>query len=213
VFMIEDNGRGIAAAMLPRVFELFMQSPAAAESHPEGLGVGLMLVERLVKLHGGSVAATSPGPGKGSTFTVRLPVLPNHQPEPAKPVAKQTSVEHKTMRILLVEDNEDVAQILKTLLQRWGHVVSHANTGKDAMRVVGEHAPDVVLLDIGLPDMNGYEVAGKLREQTETCNLKLVAMTGYRDDGEPNHDGLFDQRLLKPVDFRILEQLLQTMAP
>jgi two-component system CheB/CheR fusion protein len=202
VIGIQDNGAGIAQDMLPRVFELFSQADTTLDRAGGGLGLGLTLVRQLVELHGGSVQAQSEGLGAGSTFTVRLPLLqraapltPKEQGTPAQPPAQ-------ARRVLVVDDHVDGAQTLASLLEMDGHNVTVVHDGPTAIEVAPRLRPDVVLLDIGLPRMNGYEVARTLRGLSSTSQSTLIAITGY---GQPEDVASalaagFDRHLVKPVD-------------
>jgi signal transduction histidine kinase/CheY-like chemotaxis protein len=168
---VRDNGRGIEPALLPHVFELFVQGERSSARAEGGLGVGLTMVKRLVELHGGTIAAHSPGPGKGSEFVLRLPIAALE--DPSSPVAdaaagptRNSQIESRpSKRVLVVEDNPDSAETLAELLQLWGHEVRVVHDGPTALDVVPSFAPDVVLLDIGLPGMDGYQVAARLRTE------------------------------------------------
>jgi PAS domain S-box-containing protein len=194
VIRIADNGAGIAAEMLPRMFELFTQaSPGLARS--AGLGVGLTLARKFVELHGGRVAVTSPGPGLGSEFVVRVPA-------PPRPSAAR--------RVLVVDDNADGLDMVALLLETFGHVVETASDGLQAVDVARAFKPDVMLLDLGLPGRDGYEVARILREEFPKGTLWLVAMSGYgRDeDRQRTREAGFDDHLVKPVEPTTLQEAL-----
>ena len=207
---VRDNGIGIEADLLPHVFELFEQGKRALDRTQGGLGVGLTLVQRLVQLHGGDVVASSPGPGQGSTFRVLLPCLGEGDaavPEqgngrlPAAAVAR---------RILVVDDNVDVVETTTMLLSLSGHQVRSAKDGLQALHVASEFRPDVVLLDIGLPLMDGYEVARRLRQTPQTAGALLIALTGYGQQGDRQRgrDAGFDGHMLKPVDPHALARMI-----
>ena len=158
VIRVRDNGLGIAAEMVPKIFDLFTQIEQNLDRSQGGLGIGLTLVKKLVEIHGGRVAAYSEGTDKGSEFVVRLPVLPKVRNE-AKAPAQASSKTQSKLRILVVEDTEDVALSLKMLLELWGHEVQLASNGPAALAIFGAlYQPDVALIDIGLPEMNGYDV-------------------------------------------------------
>ncbi len=221
VVSVRDNGIGIAPEMLPHVFELFSQVDLPREERQGGLGVGLALTKRLVEMHGGTIAAASGGPGKGSEFTVRLPIA---QGEPAAPPPASEAVRpvapDVSRRILVVDDRPDAADTLGVLLRMLGHEIRTANEGREALRVAGEFLPEVVLLDIGMPGMNGYEVAQALRRMPGLAGAVLVAITGYGQevDKARSKEAGIDHHLVKPVDPAFLQLLLtagigQTAAP
>ena len=179
-----------------------------------GLGIGLSLVQSLVSLHGGSVSATSPGPGQGSTFTVRLPLLaaagdaatgPSASLEPAKP---------GQLQVLVVDDNTDAAESLGVLLDIEGHAAHIAHTGAEALQVAQTRPLDVVFLDIGLPDMTGYDVAKRMRMLPSMQKTLLVALTGWgtQDDRQRTRDAGFDRHLTKPAELPAVEELLRAAA-
>jgi two-component system CheB/CheR fusion protein len=208
---IEDNGAGISSEMLPRVFDLFAQADTTLDRAKGGLGLGLTLVQQLVQLHGGTVRADSAGLGTGSTFTVRLPMLQRGTPSgPAagRPQARQGA---QTRRVLVVDDNVDGADSLAQVLAFDGHQVAIAYDGPQAVRQAAEMRPDVVVLDIGLPGMDGYQVARVLRGAAATSQASLIALTGYGqpEDIAKSKAAGFDHHLVKPVD---LEMLAATVA-
>jgi PAS domain S-box-containing protein len=211
VIRVKDTGIGITSDVLPRIFDMFTQAGLALERAQGGLGVGLALVDRLVKLHGGSVSAYSGGLGKGSQFTIRLPVLEAHRQaalEP-RPQAERPGPE-KHCRILVVDDNQDSADSLAMLLHMLGHEVKTANDGERALDAATEFRPDVAILDIGLPKMNGYDLAKQIREQPWARDVVLVALTGW---GQEQHrrrsaESGFNHHLTKPVEFEVLQQIL-----
>ncbi|MFL5240546.1 MAG: ATP-binding protein [Gemmataceae bacterium] len=211
VIRVRDSGIGIAPEVLPKVFDLFVQANPGLEHNQGGLGIGLTLVRRLVEMHGGSVAAYSEGRGRGSEFLVRFPAL-NGQ---AVDLVGKSSEQGKpnsapALRVLVVEDNRDAAESLGVLLKMWGHEVSMAYDGKSALETARGHKPEVVLLDIGLPDMDGYEVAQELRSHNGNCVALLIAMTGYGQDKDKElaKAAGFDMHLIKPVDLDSLQDLL-----
>ncbi|BAU48307.1 hypothetical protein SVA_1753 [Sulfurifustis variabilis] len=210
VITVRDNGIGIAAEALPHIFDLFSQAGRSTDDRQGGLGLGLALVHRLVELHGGSVSAASAGTGKGSTFTVRLPVLPEAREAPAGYPAQQPVRDRRGMRILVVDDNPDVAQSLAVLLDVLGHRVEAVNDGGSVLPAIERCNPDVVFLDIGLPDMDGYEVARRIRAAYPTRALRVVALTGYGQEEVRRRvqSAGFDAHLLKPASVESLETLL-----
>ena len=202
---VRDDGVGIAPDLLPRVFDLFSQADQTIERSEGGLGVGLALVRRIVELHAGQVEAFSAGAGAGSEFVVRLPVL------------DEALIERKTLRnagpirrqrILVVDDNRDAAESLAALLRLDGHQTATAFNGYEALTTAESLRPQVILLDIGLPGMNGYEVARRLREVDSRA--RLVALTGYGqpEDRERAYRAGFHQHLVKPVDPDALARVL-----
>jgi PAS domain S-box-containing protein len=206
---VRDTGIGIEPELLPRVFDLFTQAERSLDRSRGGLGIGLSLVQRLVSMHGGSVVAKSVV-GQGSEFTVRLPLS---QMSVGKEHAAARQIDGATGRplcVLVVDDNIDAAQSLAMLLEVAGHVVWLAHDGVAALEAVGEYRPHVVFLDIGLPKLDGYEVAKRLHADSATANIVLVAMTGYGQaaDRERARDAGFDCHLVKPVDFSDVERVL-----
>jgi two-component system CheB/CheR fusion protein len=212
VLRVRDNGVGIAPKMLPRVFDLFAQADRTLDRSQGGLGIGLTLVKRLVELHGGRVRAVSRGLGKGSEFVVRLPVLGT--PPPPGPAASVKPVRAGS-RILVVDDNADAAGTLALLLQVKGHEVSTAHDGPTALELARAYHPGVVFLDIGLPGMDGYEVARRLRGQPDCPPCLLIALTGYGRDEDRRRgaEAGFDHYLVKPVDPEELQMLLARRQP
>jgi CheY-like chemotaxis protein/two-component sensor histidine kinase len=212
VIRIADNGIGMTTDMLNSAFELFKQAHQGLDRSQGGLGVGLTLVERLVKMHGGSVAAKSEGPGRGSEFLVRLPLKPE-QPI-VRPLAddKAAAPRHgPRRRILVVDDNRDAAQALKLLLETDGHEVRVAADGAGGLALARQYKPEVALLDIGLPSMDGYELARRMREEPALEGTLLVAVTGYgqmHDRARASASG-FNHHLVKPVEFSALQRLLR----
>ena len=210
IVRLRDNGMGIAPELLPHIFDLFVQATRALDRAHGGLGIGLTLVQRLVKLHGGSVEARSEGLGHGSEFIVRLPILVAPPAEVAPPPAP--AAHEAPRRILIVDDNEDSTRSMAILQRRRGHETRTAFTGPDAVTVAAEFLPEVVLLDIGLPGMDGFEVARRLREMPALAGAFLVAMSGYGSDEdrvEARAAG-FDEYLVKPVDLDLLRTWLRS---
>lgn len=202
VIRVRDTGIGIPKELLPHLFELFVQNERSLDRAQGGLGIGLTLVRRLVEMHGGSVAAASGGPNQGSEFTIRLPAL-HHAParnaldEPAAWVVPQ-----RTYHLLVVDDNHDAAETLAELLTDLGHRVAVAHDGETAIEKAHEGPPDAVLLDIGLPRLNGYEVAQRLRGDERFRDTVLIALTGYGsvEDQRRSYAAGFNHHLTKPVD-------------
>lgn len=212
IISFKDTGTGIPAELLPRVFDLFVQSRRTIERAQGGLGLGLAIVRNLVAMHGGSVSVESGGPGLGSTFTVRLPdarIAPSPEPRPSPSVAKR---QPQGLRVLVVDDNEDSAEMTAAFLEELGYCTTTAHDGPDALRIAAEFLPQIGLLDIGLPVMDGYELATRLRETWS--ELKLVAITGYgqESDRERARRTGFDAHLTKPVNIEALVKLIETLT-
>lgn len=208
IVCVRDTGMGISADMLPHVFELFTQSERALDRSQGGLGIGLTLVKSLVEMHGGSIRAASAGSGQGSTFTISLPVaLAAPQPAPPETGAAAPA---RPRRVLLVDDNADALETLGMLIEAWGHEVHIAADGSAALAAAREFRPDVVLLDIGLPRMDGYEVARQLRREPGMDEALLAALTGYgqEQDRRRSQEAGFDLHLVKPVNPSTLERVL-----
>ena len=209
VVSVKDEGMGIAPDQLPRMFELFAQGDRSIARSEGGLGIGLTLVKSLVELHGGSIVAESEGLGRGSTFTVTLPLAA--APEPSSgPEGSRLTGPAPGLVVLVVDDNAATAWGLSQLLQIEGHEVLVAEDGAAAVSLSRERRPDVVLLDIGLPGMNGYEVARRIRQEDRCQGSALIAVTGYGQDRDRvrAREAGFDQHLTKPVDFERLQALL-----
>jgi CheY-like chemotaxis protein/two-component sensor histidine kinase len=213
---VEDNGIGIPADLQPHVFDLFTQADRASDRAQGGLGIGLALVKNLTELHGGTVSCVSAGKDRGSTFTV---VLPRHRvmADPAPNMHGQASALGRSqlpLRILVVDDNADAAQMLAMFLETLGHHVFVEHSPLDALACARRERPDVCILDIGLPDMDGKELARQLRAGPDTGGAFLIALTGYgqaQDRIETNAAG-FDRHLVKPVDAASLADLLGTVS-
>jgi len=212
VLRVRDSGVGIAPELLPSIFDLFTQAPRTLDRSEGGLGIGLSLVQKLVELHGGKVAAHSGGLGHGSEFVVRLPALSSagELTAPSQPAQRAG----KTSRVLVVDDNVDAADMLVMMLQMFGHDVKAAYSGQAALETAVAYQPDFILLDIGLPDMNGYEVAQHLRQEQQIKNVRLIAMTGYGQDADRRRsmEAGIDLHLVKPVDPKKLQELLSTWS-
>ena len=210
---VRDTGIGIPMRMLPRVFELFTQVDRSASRGQGGLGIGLTLVKSLVELHGGTVEARSEGEGQGSEFAIRLPLVASPR------VAYQpTNVDSKSAvlasrRVLIVDDNRDAAESLATLLSLLGAETRAAFSGPEALNVIPTFRPAVVLLDIGMPNMDGLEVARRIRQIPEFQNLTLIALTGWgqEDDRNRSRSAGFDHHLIKPADVNALQTLLLSL--
>lgn len=210
VLSVRDTGVGIPAELLPQVFDVFVQGAISIDRSQGGLGIGLSLVRRLVELHGGSVGAHSEGSGHGSTFTIRLP-----RTEPAlAPQAQQTTLGDNSGKpsVLLIEDNEDGREMMATMLAAHGFPVDQAADGLQGVAAAMAKRPAAALVDIGLPGIDGYEVARRLRKDPSTRGIRLIALTGYglAEDQRRVLEAGFDQHLVKPVS---MEQLLEALAP
>jgi signal transduction histidine kinase/CheY-like chemotaxis protein len=204
---IGDNGTGIAPEFMPFLFDLFAQANRTLDRSQGGLGIGLSVVKRLVELHGGEVTARSEGIGHGAMFEISLPRVSGRLPE--SPLAGESSAAAR--RILVVDDNADAATSLASLLELEGHRTRTAFNWRDARALAGSFEPDAVLLDIGLPEMDGYELARQLRQMPTGSRLTLIALTGYgqQDDRRRALEAGFDAYLVKPADIRALSRLLQ----
>jgi signal transduction histidine kinase/ActR/RegA family two-component response regulator len=204
VICVSDNGIGIPEDLIPRIFGLFVQNTRSLDRSEGGLGIGLSVVEKLVGMHGGTVSAASKGPGQGSTFQIHLPrICGLHLPAD---VADATRISEK--RILVVDDNVDAASSVADLLRLDGHEVSVVYSARPALEAVATLHPDVVLLDIGLPDMNGFEVARRIRAAGGAN--RIIALTGYGQaaDLQRGRDSGFDAHLIKPVDVQVLRRAI-----
>ncbi len=210
VLRVRDEGAGIEADVLPRIFELFAQGDRSVGQSHGGLGIGLSVVRMLVELHGGTVAALSEGPGRGSEFVVRLPgVLDTVRPAPveAKAAPSQASA---ARRVLVVDDNADGADSLALMLRLQGHEVRVAYNGAAALETAADYRPEVVFLDLGMPGMDGYEVARRLRAAPGLGDVRLAAVTGWGqvEDRRRTAEAGFDLHVVKPVEPGVLQQLL-----
>jgi CheY-like chemotaxis protein/anti-sigma regulatory factor (Ser/Thr protein kinase) len=207
---VEDDGIGVDAADRQRLFDMFAQGATTAGDGTPGLGIGLTIARRLVEMHGGTIVVQSGGEGMGTTFTVRLPVV--GAPAAAGPPvdAAGRRVVRSGLRVLVADDNHDAANTLATLLRLWGHEVESAFDGREAVELAGQFRPQVALLDIGMPELSGYEVARQLRTDGQHDGLRLVAITGWgqQHDRDAAIAAGFDAHLTKPVDPEALTKLL-----
>jgi signal transduction histidine kinase/CheY-like chemotaxis protein len=212
VLRVEDAGAGISPDLLPRIFDLFIQGQTTLHRREGGLGIGLTLVRRLVDLHRGRIEAASEGPGRGSVFTVRLPAA--HPPGDADTLAPAPPRAAARLRVLIIEDNDDARQMLRHLLDHAGHEVHEATEGIDGLARALALRPDAVIVDIGLPGLDGYSIARRLRE-TGPPGVLLVAISGYGQDGDRlrSRAAGFDAHLTKPVDRTVLNVLLEGERP
>ncbi|HET8691449.1 MAG TPA: ATP-binding protein, partial [Steroidobacteraceae bacterium] len=209
---VRDDGIGMAPEMLPKLFTLFSQGPAARDDAAAGLGVGLAMVRGLVELHGGTVEARSAGPGRGSEFIVRLPV--ESVPAAEETEARSPPAPTTTLRILVVDDNRDAADSCATLFELAGHRTAVAYNGTQALELGGSFVPHVVLLDIGLPDLNGFEVARRIRTTGWGAGIPLVAVTGWgqEEDRRRAIEAGFDRHLTKPVAAETIQELVNALS-
>lgn len=209
VVCVQDNGVGISAEYLPRIFDLFTQASCSLDKAQGGLGIGLSLVKSLVELHRGTIEAHSVGIGAGSRFVVRLPLLSAEENSVVEP-PKRSMVNGEPMRILVVDDDKDAVEGMSALLQLQGHQTCTAQSGIAALEVAGDFRPNIVLLDIELPNMDGFEVARRLRKNPETARCIILALTGYGDaeNMDRSKDAGFDDYLVKPVEPERLKAII-----
>jgi len=206
VLSVEDTGFGISPKLLPFIFDMYVQADQTLDRAQGGLGIGLTLVRRLVELHDGTVVATSDGEGLGSCFTVRLKRIPAAIAPVDVPA--RTERRAKPRRVLLIEDGRDAREMLRMMLQLDGHVVYDAADGASGLELLNRVRPDVGIIDISLPDMDGYQVAERIREEPHGRDMLLLALTGYSCDAGRSSECGFDHQLLKPIDPDVLERLL-----
>jgi CheY-like chemotaxis protein len=213
VVSVKDSGIGVSPEMLPRLFEMFSQAKPALERSQGGLGIGLALVRGLVELHGGRVAAHSDGPGTGSEFVVHLPIAPSPDLVEVRRIQAEKS-SPGGLKVVVADDSPDAVNSLAMMLRLSGNEVRTAGDGAEAVEAAGAFRPDVVLLDIGMPKVNGYEAARRIREQEWGRSILLVALTGWgqEEDRRKSREAGFDLHLVKPVDPDTLEGLLQPVA-
>jgi signal transduction histidine kinase len=215
VLKISDTGIGIKPELIENLFHMFVQGERAMENAQGGLGLGLAIAKTLTTLHGGDISARSGGPGKGSEFTISLPVAP-HRPAPGPVLVtrEKPAPSFRRRKILVVDDNRDAAEALAIALETQGHQVKTAFDGIAALQAVPEFRADIVLLDIGLPVMDGYEVAQKLRLMPGGDRLRIVAVSGYgqESDRERSKRAGFDMHVVKPIDLNALDDILGLTA-
>jgi CheY-like chemotaxis protein len=198
--------------MLDRIFEMFTQVDGSLEKSHGGLGIGLTIVKQLIEMHGGSVEARSEGPGKGSEFVVRLPVAAS-MVQTAKVKGTSDSVGHTVRRrILIADDNQDSARSLAIMLKFLGNEVQTAHDGQEAVDLAASYQPEVVLLDIGMPKLNGYDAASYIRQQPWGRSVVLIALTGWgqEEDKRRSQEAGFDYHLVKPVEPDVLKKVLKS---
>jgi CheY-like chemotaxis protein len=210
---VRDSGIGIAPDMLPHVFELFVQVDHASTKAQGGLGIGLTLVKNLIEMHGGTVEAHSAGLGKGCEFVVRLPLIAQKRQQPHEQEngeLEQEPARSSGHRLLVVDDNQDAAVSLAVLLRLQGHEVRVAHDGPTALALAASYRPAVVFLDLGMPGMDGYEVARRLRLQIGLEHIVLAALTGWgqQEDRRRTAEAGFDHHLVKPPEPKTLESVL-----
>jgi CheY-like chemotaxis protein/anti-sigma regulatory factor (Ser/Thr protein kinase) len=212
---VRDTGIGIPANALPNVFDMFSQVGRSIERVTGGLGIGLALVKGLVEMHDGTVTAASAGPGRGSTFTVQLPALAG----PAVPVADAADDDGQAgagpkRRMLVVDDNRDAASSMAMMLRLLGNEVRTAHDGLEALEAAEQFRPDVILMDVGMPRLNGYQATVRIREQAWGRDVLIIALTGWGQDGDRlrSREVGCDGHLVKPVYFPELEKLLAELA-
>ena len=209
---ITDTGVGISAATLPHIFDMFTQVGRSLEQSEGGLGIGLALAKRLVEMHGGVIEARSEGLGKGSAFIVTLPVA-SAVPEKAAPARGAAAGEGPKYRVLIADDNRDVTEVFEVMLTLMGHTVESAHDGMEAVEKAASFHPDVIMLDIGMPSLNGYDAARRIRETDTGKKAVLIAITGWGDakDKRQSDEAGFNHHLVKPVDPLALAELLSSL--
>jgi signal transduction histidine kinase/CheY-like chemotaxis protein len=209
VITVRDNGVGIAPELLPRVFDLFVQGERGPDRAQGGLGIGLTMAKQLVDMHGGKIEAASEGPGRGSEFIITLP-LTNELNAQRDGSGRNPAGSSPQRRIMVVDDNVDALEMLAMLVEGDGHAVVTAHNGAEALELAASWKPDVVLLDIGMPDMDGYEIARQMKQEPRLSRTRLIALTGYggEEDIRKSRAAGFDHHLVKPVDHALLRQLL-----
>jgi CheY-like chemotaxis protein len=212
VVTVRDTGIGIPAEALPRIFDMFSQVDRSIERNTGGLGIGLALVKGLVEMHGGTVTAESPGDGKGSTFTVTLPALPDEGAGQAS--AEGEMVKVPAQRVLVVDDNRDGAESLAMMLRLMGHEVRTAHDGVEAVEKAAAFRPEVVLMDVGMPRLNGLDATRRIRAEPWSKGVTIIALTGWgqEEDRERSREAGCDGHLVKPVSPAELQRLLASFV-
>jgi CheY-like chemotaxis protein len=214
ILSLRDDGIGLAPDTLENIFDLFTQINGSLAQSGGGLGIGLNLVRRLLELHGGRIQAHSPGLGKGTEFVDRMPGgmqrTRSQSSQDAQILVPLASTALRARRLLIVDDNQDSAESMMMLAQSWGHEAMVANDGPSALKIALPFAPDMALVDIGLPGMDGYEVARRLRKASPDRELYLMALTGYgsEDDIRLAHAAGFDKHVVKPADLETLRVMM-----
>ena len=211
ILEVSDSGEGMPPELIGRVFDLFVQGERSLARQPGGLGIGLTMAKRLAELHGGTMRAESAGPGKGARFVLELPAI--ERPAPVAAASSDAPAGAVRRRILVVEDNRDARETLTMLLRAGGHEVHAAESGAQGLEMAASLAPALTLVDIGLPDIDGYELARRLRQDPATRGLRLAALTGYgtAEDRRLALDAGFDQHLTKPAELAAIEALLRSL--
>jgi two-component system, sensor histidine kinase len=211
VLRVQDDGPGIGRDLLPRIFDLFVQGDQTLDRTQSGLGVGLTLVRRLVEIHGGSVSAFSEGPGRGSTFTVRMPGIAAPADRAGESAANGNAPKQ---RVLVVEDSTDARDMYRLTLELAGHEVLDAADGVEGLQLLKSERPDIAFIDIGLPRLDGYELARRFRAEPGGDRTLLVALTGYGLDADRARaqQAGFDHHLVKPVTADVMRDLLNAHA-
>lgn len=215
VLTVIDNGIGMSAEFLPSIFTIFVQAERSLDRHAGGLGLGLALVHRLVELHQGTIEAFSAGVGKGSRFVVQLPAMPvGTSPDSIEPPVDMHGLIVRPRRIMVIDDNLDAAESMEMCLQLYGHEVKVAIDGASALEVAKTFQPEIMLIDIGLPDLDGFEVARRVRRIPGQSGVLLIALTGYGQEEyrRRSEEAGFDHHVLKPIDLRKLQSLISMFA-
>jgi CheY-like chemotaxis protein/two-component sensor histidine kinase len=210
VFAVKDTGVGVPADKLESIFEMFNRLESSSEEDP-GLGIGLTLVRRLIEMHGGRIEAQSQGVNQGSTFTMRLPLRELGEGQPAE---RQHPLPSRRLRLLIVDDNQAAAEMLGMVMESRGHEIRIGSDGRQAVALAEEFRPEVVLMDLGMPIVNGYEAARQIRRQPWGSEMVLVALSGWgkEEDKRRSKEAGFDSHLVKPVETAELERLLATLG-
>lgn len=212
VLTVQDNGSGIAPELLPTIFDVFVQGEQTLERAQGGLGIGLALVRQLIELHGGSIDCQSDGKNRGSTFTLRLPCSGECTPDDQ---GKAADSAYNGAHVLLIDDHDDAREMTAAMLKTHGYQVTTAADGTEGIRLFNQVKPELALIDIGLPGMDGYEVARRLRSQAESIGIRLIAVTGYgaAEDRERAIEAGFDLHIVKPLTITKLQKVLKDVAP
>ena len=207
LLVVEDTGAGISPELLPFIFDLYVQSDRTLNRSRGGLGIGLTLVRSLVEAHGGTVSASSEGEGRGSRFTIRLKAIPSAEASSGVPLGERRT---KRRRVLLIEDSDAAREMLRMTLELAGHIVHDVPDGVKGLELLDVVHPDVGIIDIGLPVMDGYEVAKRIREQPQGRDMLLLALSGYDspDHARRSLEHGFNYHLVKPVDLDHLAHLI-----